>query len=534
MRSVMIPLRDGGPGGAGGLVGLSCSRGLRDRRCRRASPPATPQPVLPAAQTIALATPRGGGDARPVPRMAPEVSRWRRPRRYARCVDWEIEAYRRSVAGLSPATVRAYSSDVERFAEWADAGRRRGPGRRRPDHSPPLPGVPGHPPLRQGHHLPHGGLAALLLRMVCPSGAWSTADPSVRLSAPSPDSRLPRVLGHAELDRLLGRRSTRTAPDGRGRRRGRPATRGTSGMTPCSSCSTASGLRVAELCGLDVDDLDLGRGVVTVTGKGSKQRQVLVHDRCVAAVRAWLAGPRSAMATADSPGGCPVLQRGGATGSDPGTSAGSSTAGRPVPTHPHALRHSFATHLLDGGADLRVVQELLGHASLQTTQVYTHVSKERLLRCIQERIHGLKGTIGDATSNRLGHGIDSLVGRVQEDRCPGAARSAHRPLRPGGQVRGRPGVGRPAPPRRRGRPGQLRDHRPDRRHRALRAGPRTSSSRPMPSRGSRARSSTSSGPSTGCPARCGPRPGPSSSRTPSWRRPCTGRRPTPRWRPTSR
>ena len=139
-----------------------------------------------------------------------------------------------------------------------------------------------------------------------------------------------------------------------------------------------SGMRVAELCGLDVDDLDLDRGVVTVTGKGSKQRQVLVHDACVAAVRAWLAGPRAAMATADVAGGRALLQRAGQPARARGTSAASSTAGRRCPTHPHALRHSFATHLLDGGADLRVVQELLGHASLQTTQVYTHVSKERL------------------------------------------------------------------------------------------------------------------------------------------------------------
>jgi site-specific recombinase XerD len=138
-----------------------------------------------------------------------------------------------------------------------------------------------------------------------------------------------------------------------------------------------SGMRVAELCGLDVDDLDLGRGVVTVFGKGSKQRQVLVHDACVSAVQAWLAGPRAAMCSSTSPAGA-LFYNGR------GNRLGSRDVRRildrrsPVPTHPHALRHSFATHLLDGGADLRVVQELLGHASLQTTQVYTHVSKERL------------------------------------------------------------------------------------------------------------------------------------------------------------
>ncbi len=205
-------------------------------------------------------------------------------------------------------------------------------------------------------------------------------DPSVRLTAPSPESRLPRVLGHAELDRLLGPTQTADAPHGHADDDGRPA-RGRQARDVRDDAVLellyASGIRVAELCGLDVDDLDLAHGVVTVTGKGSKQRQVLVHDRCGAAIRAWMAGPREEMA-------------GGATGrgalfyNGRGNRLGPRDVRRildrrsPVPTHPHALRHSYATHLLDGGADLRVVQELLGHASLQTTQVYTHVSKERL------------------------------------------------------------------------------------------------------------------------------------------------------------
>ena len=125
------------------------------------------------------------------------------------------------------------------------------------------------------------------------------------------------------------------------------------------------------------------------------------------------------------------------------------------------------------------------------------------------------------------------MGRVQEDRSQGAARPAHRPLLPAGQVRRRPGVGRPAPPRGRGRPGQLRDHRPDRRHRPLRAGCATSSSRPMPSPASRGPSSTSCAPSTGCRGRCGPRPGPWSRPTPRSRPRCCAPRPTPRWPPSS-
>jgi site-specific recombinase XerD len=138
------------------------------------------------------------------------------------------------------------------------------------------------------------------------------------------------------------------------------------------------GLRVAELCGLDIGDVDLRAGMVTVMGKGNRQRRVPMHERCAEAIDAWLLRGREALVTDVSPPHAVFLNRRGAR---LGTRDVRRIVDRrsPVPTHPHALRHSFATHLLDGGADLRVVQELLGHASLQTTQVYTHVSKDRLL-----------------------------------------------------------------------------------------------------------------------------------------------------------
>jgi site-specific recombinase XerD len=138
------------------------------------------------------------------------------------------------------------------------------------------------------------------------------------------------------------------------------------------------GLRVAELCGLDIGDIDLRTRTVTVMGKGGRQRRVPMHDRCADAIETWLRVGRAVVVTDVSPPQAAFLNR---RGMRLGTRDVRRLLDRrsPVPTHPHALRHSFATHLLDGGADLRVVQELLGHASLQTTQVYTHVSKDRLL-----------------------------------------------------------------------------------------------------------------------------------------------------------
>jgi site-specific recombinase XerD len=146
-----------------------------------------------------------------------------------------------------------------------------------------------------------------------------------------------------------------------------------------------SGLRVSELTGLDLVDLDLASGIVVVWGKGSKQRRVPMHDACVDALRAWLDDGRAALVRPASPADAIFLNaRGNRLG--PRDVRRILDRRSRVPTHPHALRHSFATHLLDGGADLRVVQELLGHASLETTQVYTHVSKDHLVT-VYEQTH---------------------------------------------------------------------------------------------------------------------------------------------------
>ncbi|MGO1050063.1 tyrosine recombinase XerC [Crossiella sp. CA198] len=151
----------------------------------------------------------------------------------------------------------------------------------------------------------------------------------------------------------------------------------------------ASGVRVAELCGLDVGDIDHSRRVALVMGKGGKQRSVPYGVPAERAIRAWLERGRPQLVCAASHAALFLGARGGRLdprvvrrvvhdmiGSVPGA----------APIGPHGLRHSAATHLLEGGADLRSVQELLGHATLATTQLYTHVTVERL-KAIHDRTH---------------------------------------------------------------------------------------------------------------------------------------------------
>lgn len=151
----------------------------------------------------------------------------------------------------------------------------------------------------------------------------------------------------------------------------------------------ASGIRVSELVGLDVDDVDRGRRLLRVLGKGSKERSVPYGLPAERALDAWLTRGRPALAT---PGSGPALLLGlrgrRLDAREARRTVHAATSGVPGAPDigPHGLRHSAATHVLEGGADLRSVQELLGHASLATTQIYTHVTVERL-RAVHAQAH---------------------------------------------------------------------------------------------------------------------------------------------------
>ena len=288
---------------------------------------------------------------------------------------WQHEAFVRSLASASSNTVVAYARDVTAFVRWAERGGLREPAeitrlhlRRYLAYRATL----GRKPRTIARE------AASLRRYFTwlQQGGAIEVDPCRGLSAPRGEARLPRVLRGTELETVLG------APV--------PPTDVRSWAAHLRDDAVVellygSGLRVAELCGLGPTDLDLRHRKVTVWGKGDKQRWVPMSEPSVDAVRAWLEHGRSHLVGERSPADAAFLnQRGGRL--TPRDVRRILDRRASDPTHPHALRHTFATHLLDGGADLRAVQELLGHADLATTQLYTHVSKQRL-RAVYEATH---------------------------------------------------------------------------------------------------------------------------------------------------
>jgi site-specific recombinase XerD len=284
-------------------------------------------------------------------------------------VDWQLERFAQSLTTVAPATVVAYQSDVAAFVDWAQ----------RAGHESPasverllLRRYLAYLSTRQYARRTIARRAAALrryFRWLARTGAIAV-DPSLRLSAPKGEGRLPKVLSRSELEVLLDNPPAIVENDDIALRWRDDAV---------LELLYGSGLRVAELCGLSTGDVDLAQQRLTVWGKGSKQRQVPLSEPGADSVETWLERGRVQLLRPTSPVDALFLNmRGNRLGPRDVRRIIDRRAANP--THPHALRHTFATHLLDGGADLRVVQELLGHASLETTQVYTHVSKERLLQ----------------------------------------------------------------------------------------------------------------------------------------------------------
>jgi site-specific recombinase XerD len=302
-------------------------------------------------------------------------------------VGWDLDRFCAGLTGLAPSSVEAYRRDLDQFTEWVGRLGLDGPA-----------GVERTTLRRYVAHLTTRRYARRTVARRVSSLRryfdWARrqglidVDPTVRLQAPSGDGRLPRTLQRSEVSDLL---------DGDDPRPGDPRTRPDgAGDDPRLLAVQArddavleilygSGLRVGELSGLRPGDVDLPGGSLTVWGKGSKQRIVPLSGPAAVALREWIESGREHLVSAETRPDALFLNARGRRLS-PRDIRRILDRRASAPTHPHALRHTFATHMLDGGADLRAVQELLGHADLSTTQLYTHVSRERL-RSVVEATH---------------------------------------------------------------------------------------------------------------------------------------------------
>jgi len=281
-----------------------------------------------------------------------------------------FERHLRAERGLSPHSVRAYTGDVAGLLEHA----------RRMGHEDVA--TLDLRVLRSwlAAQSTRGRARTTLARRAAAARtftAWAcrdglmAGDCGALLATPRSRSALPEVLDRDQAAALLAVAATSTDDD-------EPASVRDLAVL---EVLYASGIRVGELCGLDVDDVDHARRVLRVMGKGAKERTVPIGLPAVRAVDRWLAEGRPRLARADS-GPALFLGARGARLDPRGVRRSVHRLLGHVPgapdLGPHGLRHSAATHLLEGGADLRSVQELLGHATLATTQIYTHVSVERL------------------------------------------------------------------------------------------------------------------------------------------------------------
>ena len=292
-----------------------------------------------------------------------------------------LVAFRRHLAaerGLSPHTVRAYVGDISALL-W-HAAEQAGCTSLADIDIAVLRGWLGrqHRAGQARTSLARRAAAARVFTAFAYERGWLTADPGAQLGTPKVARHLPQVLGQDEVLAVLN--GPRPGGDDVGLAL---ALRDSAIM----ELLYATGIRVSELCGLDVGDLDTGRRTVRVLGKRSKERVVPVGIPAVRAVLTWATQGRPTFALARSGSALFVGARGGRI--DPRTVRrvvhARIAATTSVPDiGPHGLRHTAATHLLEGGADLRSVQEMLGHASLATTQLYTHVSIDRLISAYRQ------------------------------------------------------------------------------------------------------------------------------------------------------
>jgi integrase/recombinase XerD len=283
--------------------------------------------------------------------------------------------YLMAECGVSPHTLAAYRSDLMRFVRWRKAV---APG---PLANLDIATLGGYVASLQESGLApssicrHLASLSTFFRFLVFEGRLAD-NVAKLLLAPAVWDRLPTVLSPAAVDRLLESPDTQTRLGRRDR--------------AVLETLYATGCRASEVAGLRPVDLDLKAGLLRCVGKGNKERQVPLGSRAIAALEDYLRRDRPALVTRKpgtttvfvSKSGRPLSRN--ALWSIVKRSA--RQAGLPSAVSPHTLRHSFATHLLAGGADLRVVQEMLGHASIATTQVYTRVELSRL-RSVHAQFH---------------------------------------------------------------------------------------------------------------------------------------------------